>query len=219
MSVRKYNVGFRTCNKLGDWFEIIEYNNPKDVLIRFDNGEELNIFSSRIRTLTDCNILPPSKKNNNRKCERHGDRYTKLWKEWNTILWRCNPKNKRHHVWYSDNGIKVCEEWMSYLAFKEWALNNGFEEYLTIDRIDSTKDYCPKNCRWLTQADNVRNIQTSKSWKPVLKYDLDGNFIERYKNLSQAFKSINIKRSSQIEKCCEGKIENYKGFVWKYENK
>ena len=64
-----------------------------------------------------------------------------------------------------------------------------------------------------------RNIQKSKLWKPVLKYDLNGNFVERYKNLSQAFKSMNIKRTSKIEKCCKGEIENYRGFVWKYEDK
>lgn len=217
MSIRKYKVGFRTCNKLGDWFEIIEYNNQKDVLIRFDSGEELHIFSNRIRTITDCNILPPSKKNNNRKGERHGDRYTKLWKEWNTILWRCNPKNKRHHVWYSDNGIKVCDEWMSYLAFKKWALNNGFEEHLTIDRIDSTKNYCPENCRWLTQADNVRNIKFSKAWIPILKYDINGKFIERFPNVSKAHESVNMSRGRAIDDCCKGLRDSFRGFRWKYE--
>lgn len=218
MSSIAHGVGYRVKNKQGDWMEVIEYVSSNDVTVRFDNGEVLKTKSSSLGE-NYCNLLPPSKKNNHRKCERHGDRYTKLWKEWNTILWRCNPKNKRHHVWYSDNGIKMCDEWMSYIAFKAWALNNGFEEHLTIDRIDSTKDYCPSNCRWLTQADNVRNIQTSKSWKPILKYDLDGNFVERYKNMAQAHKSIGDKSESSMKRCCDGKIENHKGFVWKYENK
>ena len=219
MSVKKYDVGFRSKNKQDDWFEVIKYNNTKDVLIRFDNGEELSVQSSRIRTSNNCNILPPSKKNNNRKGERHGDRYTKLWKEWNTMLWRCNPKNKRHHVWYSDLGIKVCDEWLKYTNFKEWALNNGFEEHLTIDRINEDLDYSPSNCRWLTLSENVKRINKSKNWIPIDKYDLDGVFIENFLNMSRAFRSIGDSYERQIKKCCDGEILEHKGFVWKYADK
>ena len=217
MSEIKYKVGYRVQNKQGDWMEIIERNSCNDVIVKFDNGETLSVKSGYL-SQKRCNVLPPSKKSIYKKNERHGDRYTKLWKSWNTMLWRCNPKNKRHHVWYSDRGIKVCEEWQSYTRFKEWALSNGFKEGLTIDRIDSNKNYEPCNCRWITQAENVKNIKECKSWISVSKYDLNGNFIETYRSISSASKSVDKGTREGIKKCCDKIINEYKGFRWEYAN-
>ena len=218
MGVKRLEIGFRNKNKQGDFFEIIEMNGCNDITLKFDNGEILkNQQSSRVGS-DICNILPPSKKNNTREQEKHGERYTKLWKEWNTMLWRCNPKNKRHHIWYSDKGIKVCDEWKKYTNFREWALSNGFKEDLTIDRIDEAIDYCPSNCRWLTLAENVARISHSKLWIPIVMYDLDGNIIQKFKNISSALRFLNCTNSEGIKRCCENKTESYRGYRWKYED-
>ena len=77
------------------------------------------------------------------------------------MLGRCyNPKAARYKDW-GGRGIRVCDEWKdNFINFKTWALNNGYEDTLSIDRIDNNKNYGPDNCRWATlqeQNSNKRN--------------------------------------------------------------
>lgn len=71
---------------------------------------------------------------------------------------RCNNPNYHKYKYYGGIGIRVCEEWNStpdgFENFYLWVISNGYEENLTIDRIDSSKDYCPENCRWITLKEN-----------------------------------------------------------------
>ncbi len=52
----------------------------------------------------------------------------------------------------------MCDEWASsYEAFRDWALNNGYADALSIDRIDNSKGYSPENCRWATWEQQMAN--------------------------------------------------------------
>lgn len=87
-------------------------------------------------------------------------RASRLYRIWLTMRQRCRNKNVAGYKDYGGIGIAVCEEWSDYMAFKSWAMANGYSDDLSIDRIDVTKGYSPDNCRWATdkqQANNKRN--------------------------------------------------------------
>lgn len=84
----------------------------------------------------------------------------KLYHIWKGMRKRCRGGDDIHKKYYTSRGIMVCNEWDDYLNFKEWALSHGYEDGLTIDRIDNFKGYNPDNCRWIPmfeQASNKRN--------------------------------------------------------------
>lgn len=88
----------------------------------------------------------------------HKETGTRLHNEWRAMKARCYTESCSNYEYYGARGIKVCEEWREdYLKFKEWALRNGYDENLTLDRIDVAKEYSPENCRWITHQQNCWN--------------------------------------------------------------
>lgn len=79
------------------------------------------------------------------------------------MMGRCYSKTDKSYRWYGAKGIGVCKEWIDNpRLFEDWSMKHGYQEGLTIDRIDETKDYCPENCRWITREDNARYKSTTK---------------------------------------------------------
>ena len=76
---------------------------------------------------------------------------------------RCYNPNATHYKRYGGRGIQICNKWRNdFKAFYDWAMKNGYEDGLTIDRIDVNGDYEPSNCRWVTDNEQARNTSTNK---------------------------------------------------------
>lgn len=114
------------------------------------------------------------KRSANGKTCRHNDNTLKLTRKatwyskrlrgiYTGMLCRCN--NPKHHTYpnYGGRGIKVCDEWETNpQSFNDWAVENGYDDTLTIDRIDNYDGYKPSNCRWITREENSSHHRAAK---------------------------------------------------------
>lgn len=126
--------------------------------------------------------------------------FDKLRGVFRTMKARCyNPNTNRYYL-YGAKGIKVCDEWLKNpLNFCIWAINNGYKEGLSIDRINVNGNYEPSNCRWVdayVQANNKSNI-------PL--YNFNGGFysiaeLSRIYNINKSTLVNRLKRGWSLEK-------------------
>jgi hypothetical protein len=111
-----------------------------------------------------------------------------LYSRWSSLKQRCYDKNNSRYKNYGARGIKVCDEWLGKNGsenFIRWALQNGYNDDLTIDRIDVNGDYCPENCRWVSNKEQASNKTTNvfvfyngdkktiREWSLILKVNED----------------------------------------------
>lgn len=125
----------------------------------------------KLLTLGETHLLGTPKRRPTRSCgclrERQKGatiKYPKIYYAWHHMNTRCyNPENENYER-YGAVGIRVCDEWRDdFLEFLEWALANGYDPNLTLDRIDPKKDYTPENCRWADYYTQSQNRKTLKS--------------------------------------------------------
>ena len=93
---------------------------------------------------------------------KHGGRRSRLYTIWEHMRQRCNNSGNKDFKYYGGRGIKICKAWEHFGTFQDWAQANGYTDKLTIDRIDPDGNYCPTNCRWITQAGQNRNRRYCK---------------------------------------------------------
>lgn len=95
---------------------------------------------------------------------RHGASRSRLYHVWGDMIQRCSNPRRRNYQHYGGKGVKVCSDWIEFDVFQRWAIGNGYADNLTIDRIDSSGDYEPANCRWITKGENSR-LSAVARWK------------------------------------------------------
>lgn len=166
-----------------------------------------------------CGCLKGCKEGNENPSYRHGLRHSKLYQTWVNMKTRCYNSNNKTYKNYGGRGIKICEEWLNkengFINFYNWAIENGYKEGLTIDRIDVNGDYKPNNCRWANwkkQQNNRGNnfkitynnkTHTLQEWSEILPIEISSstlrNRITKKWDIEKAFTTPVDRRKSRWE--------------------
>lgn len=89
--------------------------------------------------------------------------YHRLFSIWIHMKYRCYKPTHAAYPRYGGRGIKICNEWLdSFEAFYEWSIANGYENHLTIERINNDGNYEPSNCKWITLSCQMLNTSRTK---------------------------------------------------------
>ena len=171
-----------TGNRFGQWTVIAWAS--KDTYghnfwhCRCDCGTERAVAGYRLKSgvSKSCGCVP----HNANAHIVHGASKTRLYRIWCGMKQRCCDVNHKSYGQYGGRGIAICTEWLhDFGAFQEWAYSHGYREYLSIDRVDNDKGYCPDNCRWVTYS-----IQNANR-RPYRKTALDAANIQDGKQTQQ----------------------------------
>lgn len=118
-----------------------------------DCGNETFVRASNLKSgaVKSCGCLRKPK-------PKHGMSKSKLYHIWNGMKNRCYCKTVKSYKDYGERGITVCDEWRnSAEKFIAWALESGYCDGLTIERIDNEKGYSPDNCKWISKSTQTKN--------------------------------------------------------------
>lgn len=96
------------------------------------------------------------------RSKTHGESKTRLYAIWKGMHKRCaNPKVEKW-MSYGGKGVLVCGEWSTFEPFRDWAMEHGYSDLLTIERDKIDRDYCPGNCRWIPSGEQAKNTSRTR---------------------------------------------------------
>lgn len=99
---------------------------------------------------------------------KYKDLNRRLYKIWSGVKTRCFNKNRKGYKNYGGRGITICNEWLEYKNFCDWAMANGYKDNLTIERINVNGNYEPANCTWITIQEQQKNKRNTIRLQQVL---------------------------------------------------
>lgn len=154
-----------------------------------DCGKQVSVLGTNLTTHNTLSCGCLQKKYAKKTHLQHGDNPhsnpSRLYRCWADMRTRTKNKKYKGAKYYSSRGVECCEEWETYLNFKEWALNNGYNDELTLDRINVNGNYCPENCRWTTRKEQNRNKRNTLKYNGVPIAQLCEDFNIKYATLMQ----------------------------------
>lgn len=174
-------------------------------LCKCDCGNERIVYLSHLKTnrRKECELC--SFKNINKK---HGMKNSRIYRIWGGMKNRCNNNNSKDFKNYKKRGIKVCPEWNNdFSIFYNWALQNGYSDTLTIERIDVNGNYTPENCKWVPKELQQRNKTTN------ILINYNGATI----TASELAHIVGIKPSAMIQRIKRHGVDDYRIYqkVWR----
>lgn len=117
------------------------------------NTRSLQTYQLTSGKVTSCGCMNPRKKNSENIAKNK-----RMYSIYNGMMLRCYNKKSISYKSYGAKGIYVCDEWKNnFSSFCEWSSSNGYNDALSIDRIDNSKGYEPSNCRWVEKSEQFKN--------------------------------------------------------------
>lgn len=172
-----------------------------------DCGAETTIASRSLRSgnTTSCGCY--KRMMAKKRLEKHGMSHTHIYQVWCSMKGRCLRSSSKDYPYYGGRGITVCDEWKCFDAFYEWAMEAGYKDGLSIERVNVNDGYHPANCTWIRvekQSENRRNtlkaeyngeIKRVKEWSRLLglNYNTVRAYIRQGKNMESIVDSLSRK--------------------------
>lgn len=177
-------------------------HNLEYYLCKCDCGKETIVEKSELKRgkTKSCGCFQTETRKRIFKNNKFGKKYNicdnnikniKLYNIWCGIKKRCYNQNFWAFDRYGGRGITMCEEWKNnFMSFYNWAINNGYKDNLTIDRINNNGNYEPNNCRWVSMKEQCRN----KNNNHLLTYNNETHCISEWIELLKMNKNSNVKQ-------------------------
>lgn len=141
----------------------IRKNNGIYWVCKCDCGNTTEVLAQHLKRglIRSCGCL---RRDISSEAKKHGWSGTRIYKEWKGIKDRCLNARTPAYKNYGGRGITICEEWLGEKGpenFINWALNNGYDDTLTIERKDVNGNYCPENCCWIPLGEQALNTRAN----------------------------------------------------------
>jgi len=142
--------------------EVEKRNKKRYFLCECDcgNTREVRLVALRSGEIKSCGCL---RNEQNRVANlKHGGWGSRLYRIWHSMKQRCLNPNDSSYIHYGARGIEVWKDWLDFESFYQWAVNNGYEDHLTLERKNVNGNYEPSNCEWIPQSEQLNNTRRSR---------------------------------------------------------
>ena len=144
---------------------------------------------------------------NHRLGNRNSERLYQIWKG---MKQRTTDKNATNFKNYGGRGITMCVEWLQdYEKFKQWAIDSGYQDGLSIERIDNMRGYCPDNCKW---ADRNEQNNSKRNNRVIEYYGMKRTISQwaKYLHIGESVLRDRLNRGWTIDKALSTPVRKQK---------